>query len=301
MDKSRVVLVRKKDKTALSELEQVAPLQTMVEQGLLELTGSSDVASAWSKYFQPADTIGVKVNCIGGRNMCTHPQLAEAAARSLGAIRIVPKQIVIWERSIRELNKCGYLLNWDNPQRFQCLATDTKGVDYERDLAVFGSIGSRFSRILTTLVSAQINMPVLKDHGLCGLTAALKNTFGAIHNPNKYHDDHCDPFIADVNAVPLVRKKNRLVICDALRVQYNGGPAFKAQWTEDLGGILLAEDPVALDVVGVMLVDRIRRKYGMAPIEKDGGLPGYLKTAGDREHGLGRCEWDAIEFRETFV
>jgi uncharacterized protein (DUF362 family) len=212
-----------------------------------------------------------------------------------------PKQIFIWDRSARELDTCGYSLNWNNPQQFQCVSTDTNGADYEKDLTIFASIGSRYSRIVTSLVSAQINMPVLKDHGLCGLTAALKNTFGAIHNPNKYHDDHCDPFIADVNAVPLIRKKNRLVICDAIRVQYNGGPAFKAQWAEDFGGILLSEDPVALDTVAVMLLDRIRKKHGMSSIEKDGGIPGYIRTAGDKEHGLGTCEWDAIDLREKLV
>jgi uncharacterized protein (DUF362 family) len=300
-ERSKVVLVRKKNPVPLAELEQLTVLRAMVEKGLLELTGAPDVATAWSRYFHPRDTIGIKVNCLGGPNMCTHPRLAEAAAYSLGNIHIRPEQVFIWDRSTRELARCGFSLNSRNPGQIQCLGTDTSGVDYERDLTIFGSIGSRYSTILTRMVTAQINMPILKDHGLCSLTGALKNVFGALHNPNKYHDDRCDPFIADANAVPFVRNKNKLVICDALRVQYNGGPAFKSRWTEAVGGILLSEDPVALDAVGVMLLDRVRKGHGMSTLEKEGALPGYIKTAGDRDHALGRYARESIEFQERLI
>ncbi len=183
---SRVIVVSLgKDHLVQDLTRDTRLLRTMVEQGLCELIGASEPKSAWMHFFTPSDTIGLKVNCLGGPSMCTHPALVEAVAQSLSTHIVTPKQIYIWDRCARELNRCGYSLNWKDPSRFQCAATDIKGVDYERELSIFGSVGSRLSRIITTFVSAQINMPILKDHGLCGLTGALKNMFGAIHNPNK--------------------------------------------------------------------------------------------------------------------
>jgi len=299
--KSRVVRISAPTSQVVELLKSPEALQKMLETGLLLLTGAGKTGSAWARYFSRSDTIGFKVNCLGGRNMCTRPALAEAAAKSLISTGPVPHQIIIWDRSNRELKACGYRLNIRRNGSVRCFGTDQKGVGYDRDLTVEGTIGSRFSTIITRHCSAMLNMPVLKDHGLCGLTASLKNTFGMLHNPNKYHEDHCNPFIADANAVPFVRKKNRLVICDALTVQYKGGPGYHAQWAKPLASILLAEDPVALDTVGTGILDRIRRNRGMPPLEKGGALPAYLKTAADPEHRLGHCSREDIELIEKEV
>lgn len=299
--KSRVVWI--KGTASPSDWRAPAPeiLRQMIETGLALLTGEKDPASAWSRYYNRKDTVGIKVNCLGGRNMCTHPGLASAAAKSLQSMGLAPHRIIVWDRSSRELNRCGFHLNRRENGKYRCLGTDERSVGYEQDLTVQGSVGSRFSTLITRHCSAMINMPVLKDHGLCGLTSAMKNTFGALHNPNKYHEDRCNPYIADANAVPFVRKKNRLVICDAIHVQYKGGPAYHPQWVEVLGSILLAEDPVAIDSVCAELLNRIRARHGIDPIEKDGGIPTYLETAADPEHGLGRCRSGEIELIEKTV
>jgi hypothetical protein len=44
---------------------------------------------------------------------------------------------------------------------------------------------------------------------------ALKNMYGVIHNPNKYHPNGCNPYIADLNMLPEIRTRMRLTICDA--------------------------------------------------------------------------------------
>ena len=90
--------------------------------------------------------------------------------------------------------------------------------------------------ILAEKCTAIINVPVLKDHDLAGVTMAMKNFYGAIHNPNKYHDNNCNPYIAELNTSPIIKDKTRLIVCDALLAQYNGGPAFKPQYTWNYGG-----------------------------------------------------------------
>jgi len=299
--KSRVILVRASAPPDFPLETSTGALKRMLETGLLLLTGCNDPGSAWARYFSKRDTIGIKVNCLGGRNMCTRPALARAAADSLASLGTAPQQVIVWDRSDRELNRCGFPLTMKGNETFRCFGTDHQGVGYERDLTVQGSVGSRFSTLITRHCTAMINMPVLKDHGLCGVTAALKNTFGTLHNPNKYHEDRCNPFVADANAVPFVRRKNRLVICDALTVQYKGGPAYHRKWVEPLRSILLSEDPVAMDSIGAGILDRIRREQGLPPLEEDGGLPAYLTTAADASHRLGRCRPEEIELLEREV
>ena len=301
-DKSRVVWVKTSALSPGEGLENATgTLQKMIEIGMLELTGAPDLATAWSRYFHPTDIVGIKVNCLGGPNMRTHPSLAQAAVNSLQALGVAPHQAIVWDRSSRELDRCGFSVNKGKGSAYRCFGTDERGVGYEKELTVNGSVGSLYSTLLTQHCTAMINMPVLKDHGLCGLTASLKNIFGALHNPNKYHEDRCNPFVADAYSVPAVRKKHRLVVCDALRVQYKGGPSFHPQWTEPLGSILLAEDPVAMDSVCAGILDRLRSRNGLPPIEPDGGVPAYLKTAADSEHRLGRYRLEEIDLKEKVL
>jgi uncharacterized protein (DUF362 family) len=297
-EKSKVVWVKTNARSPEKLQYATTILRRMVEAGLQELAGSSDLAEAWSRYFRRTDIVGIKVNCLGGRDMCTRPALARATVDSLEAIGLAPHHAVVWDRSSRELDHCGFSLNRGQKGTYRCLGTDEQGVGYEKELTVNGSVGSLYSTLLTRHCTAMINMPVLKDHGLCGLTASLKNVFGALHNPNKYHEDRCNPFVADAYSVPFVRKKHRLVICDALLVQYKGGPSFHPQWTEALGSILVAEDPVALDSVCATILNQIRSRQGMSPIETDGGIPAYIKTAADSKHGLGRYRTEEIDLKE---
>jgi len=299
--KSRVVLVRAAPSPGVSLESSPRHLRRMLEAGLGLLTGLDDPAASWARFFGKRDTIGIKVNCLGGRGMCTRPALARAAAESLQALGIRPDQVIVWDRSDRELSRCGFPVSMKGNGAFRCFGTDHAGVGYEQDLTVQESIGSRFSTLITRHCTAMINMPVLKDHGLCGVTGALKNTFGTLHNPNKYHEDRCDPFVADANCVPFVRQKNRLVVCDALTVQYKGGPAFHEQWAEPLGALLLSSDPVALDSVGAGILDRIRREKGLPPLEQDGGLPAYIRTAGDPARRLGRFRAEEIDFVDRVI
>jgi uncharacterized protein (DUF362 family) len=299
--RSKVVWVRAEAPSPEGLLNSTGVLRKMVEAGLKELTGSADPAAAWSRYVRPTDIVGIKVNCLGGPDMCTRPALAQATVNSLQALPLPPNRALVWDRSSRELNRCGFSLNKKQKGAYLCFGTDEDGLGYEKELTENGSVGSLYSTLLTRHCTAMINMPVLKDHGLCGLTASLKNIFGALHNPNKYHEDRCNPFIADAYAVPSVRMKHRLVICDALLVQYKGGPSFHPRWAEPLGSILLAEDPVALDSVCAGILDRLRTMNGLPPIEEGGGVPAYIQTAADSEHRLGRYKTEEIDLREKVL
>jgi uncharacterized protein (DUF362 family) len=142
---------------------------------------------------------------------------------------------------------------------------------------------------------------VLKDHSLAGLAGGMKNYYGAIHNPNKYHDNRCNPHVADINALPAIREKNRLTIMDCLNVQYHGGPAYNPGFLERYGGLILGSDPVAVDFVALSVLEKIRSAHGRPPLAREGREPAWIQTAAKKEYGLGNASWDRIELIEKIV
>lgn len=300
MAKSRIVVIRSPGVIGSSGEVDREVLGDLVDQGLRLLTLESTLEDALRHYFAPKDKIGLKVNCLAGPMASTHPELALVISGFLKTVEIRPRNILIWDRSSYELKEVGFPVNVDR-DNVLCFGTDAQGVGYSQELVDYRSVGSLVSRIMEQITNAQINLPVLKDHSLSGVTCSLKNWFGAIHNPNKYHEEGCDPFIADLNAIPLIRKQQKLVICDALRVQYNGGPSYHSGWAENFGGVILGEDPVAVDFVGYQIIDQIRAKYGMQSLEKTGRRPKHIFTAADKEHLLGKARPEEIEVVEKAV
>jgi hypothetical protein len=111
--------------------------------------------------------------------------------------------------------------------------------------------------------------------------------YGVIHNPNKYHPNGCDPYIADLNMLPEIRTKMRLNICDATTVLYEGGPAYKPEHSWQRNSLIVSQDPVALDYTGWQIIERKRMEMGLKSLEADGRAPHYIATAADAEHRLG--------------
>ncbi|HID10336.1 MAG TPA: DUF362 domain-containing protein [Candidatus Latescibacteria bacterium] len=283
--KSRVVVAVGKGK-----LEQEA-VGLLLDRGI-EALFRAKPRDVWPELVGPGDVVGLKVNCLAGRGMSTREKLVRALAHRLTSAGVKLRNIVVWDRANRDLRKAGYRIS-RGVNEIQCYGTDEVG--YYPALIQHRSIGSLFSRVLVERCTKVINLPVLKDHGICGVTLGLKNFFGAIHNPNKYHDNVGDPFIADLNAVPFIRGKNVLTVVDGLVAQYEGGPPYMPQWTWPFGALLLSVDPVALDYVGWQIIERKRAEKGLPSLEEAGRKPQYILTAADPEHHLGTADPDLIE------
>jgi len=300
LKRSKVVVVKSPKVISKSGGVNYDLLSQMVKKGLCKLTSESKAEDALRHFLSPQDQIGLKVNCLAGKMASTHPEVALTCADLLKDSGVKTKNIIIWDRSESELKEVGFPLNF-NGDDFRCFGTDSKGVGYSYDLINYKSIGSLLSRVLDQYTNVQLNVPVLKDHNLSGVTCALKNFFGAIHNPNKYHDNGCDPFIADLNTLPQVKNQQRLVICDALRVQYNGGPSYHPQWAEHFGGIIVSDDPVAVDFVGYQIIDKIRGEHKLPSLEKAGRKPKHIFTSADSKHNLGRAKSEQIDLVEMIL
>jgi uncharacterized protein (DUF362 family) len=267
-------------------------LQNLLDRAMQSFFDRDTLLEAWRQLVRPGEVVGLKVNCLAGRGASTSALLVEAICERLQQAGIAAENIIVWDRLNSDLESAGFRISTGG-RRVRCSGNDNSG--YEDDLAIYGSVGSRVARTLTRSCDAVINLPVLKDHGIAGITMALKNVFGAIHNPNKYHSNAGDPYIADVNMLAPIRQKVRLTICDATTAQYEGGPSFMPQWTWPYNGLLVSRDPVALDYTGWQIIERKRAEKGMKSLEALGRAPAYIATAADARHRLGTNDPELIE------
>jgi uncharacterized protein (DUF362 family) len=298
MSKSRVVIVRSANAWTAAGEPDPAVAGRMIERGFVLLGGGGTAAATAASLFRPDDRIGIKINTIGGRAISTRPEVSLALAGWLAKSGVPEKNLFIWDRTTRELREAGYAPAAGR-SGVRIFGTDTDGVGYGADLVSHLNVGSLFSKILTELTTASVSLAILKDHGLAGVTGGLKNYFGAIHNPNKYHDSRCDPYVAEVFDAPPVKSKHRLTILDALVVQFHKGPSYHPRWAGKYGGLVFSLDPVAADAAGWALIERLRDGAGLPSLEAEGRAPAYLKTA--ERMGLGRADPAAIETIEETV
>jgi uncharacterized protein (DUF362 family) len=104
-----------------------------------------------------------------------------------------------------------------------------------------------------------ISLPVLKSHGICSLTEALKNQLGflSVAEKRRLHwkrDVH--RVIAELNEVV----KPNLYIVDAVQTLINTNEVRHGGQPKTLGYMLAGTDPVSLDALGLKLLKEVEPK-----------------------------------------
>jgi uncharacterized protein (DUF362 family) len=288
-DLSRVVIIRNQAVQAKDGMINKSVVSQMINQGILKLTGKKTTTDAWKIYFKSTDIVGIKVNCIAGKNMSTRPELVDEIIIGLKSAGVKEDNIIIWDRTTHELKGVGYSINKDGAG-VKCYGTDG---NYDEKPTQQGTFNGKLSRILSEKITALINVPVLKDHGCCGMTLAMKNHYGSIHNPGEYHSNNCDPYCADLNAIPEIKNKTRLIIGDAIRPLANGGPGDRPRYRWNYNGLLFSTDPVAIDYQGWQIIETQRKEFGLPTLTEQGRPPKYIATAG--KQGMGTDNPNQIE------
>lgn len=241
----------------------------------------------WPQLVRPDDTVAIKINGLAAGRLSPRPELVEAIARALIAAGVAPGRIIVWDRTSREVEGSGFPLQTaDGAVRHY--GTDALRDGYGRDLETSGSVGSLVTRILREYATVLVNVGVLKDHDLCGVSAGMKNLYGAIHNPNRYHANGCDPFVAEVAALPSIRARLALTVIDGAIAQAEAGPAFAPAWIWPCDALLAACDPVACDRAAWGLIEARRGELGLPSLAEAGRAPRWIETGA--RLGLGRAE-----------
>ncbi len=282
--KSKVVVAR--DAALRNSSGSVDPnrMLALLDRAMQSYFGTKDPLAPWKKLVSPGQVVGLKVNTIAGRGLSTNTLLVEAIADRLQKVGIKPYDIIIWDRTSRELQRAGFTLSKE-PGKIRCMGTDEVG--YESQPESFGSVKCPMSKILTQMCNVVINVPILKDHGGAGITLSMKNMYGVIQNPNECHANGCNPAVADINMMPSIKNKVQFTIADLTTCGFDGGPSFRPglNWNHD--GIMVSGDRVAIDHIGYQIVDRKRVEKGLKNLQDTGRPPRYIATAADDQHKLG--------------
>jgi len=142
--------------------------------------------------------------------------------------------------------------------------------------------------------TALINVRPLRTHHWSGVGTLLKNYITFSRTPWAYHDDSCAD-LAKLWSLPEVAGKTRLNILVVLTPLFHGvGPHhFNPEYTWRYCGLLVGEDPVAVDATGVRILVAKRKEY----FKEDRPLnpPPKSVYAADTRHHLGTADPEKIE------
>jgi hypothetical protein len=135
---------------------------------------------------------------------------------------------------------------------------------------------SHYARLVTSICTKIINVPVLTDNSAIGINGCLGSlAMGMVDNNRRFENDptYGDPAICEILDKNFIRHKVVVHILDALISQYAGGPRFDPQFTKSIGAIYVSRDPVAIDSLVLKRLELWRAA------DKDGRIDPIGKTA----------------------
>jgi uncharacterized protein (DUF362 family) len=294
--KSKVVVARDPALHDASGQLDEKRVQALLDRAIASYTGRDKPVEAWKRIVPVGKVIGLKVNGLGGKGISTHAALVLAICERLQEAGVKPGEIIVWERDARSIQACGLTVNTD-PSRIRVFGNDVAG--YEDEPVAFGTISVKLAKILTRECAMVINLPILKDHELAGVTFSMKNMYGVVQRPFELHANGCNPAVADLNCIPAIREKVRFTIGDAMTSVYEGGPGFHPERLWQPNALIVGEDRVAIDQIAWHMIARKRAEAGVPTLEEAGRPPHYIATAADQAHRLGTNDPARIHLMEV--
>lgn len=284
----------------------------MVDSVVMTVAGKPDIAAAWRVFVDPKDRVGIKVSTSGAPASSTHAAVISAVAAGLVASGVDAKNIVIWDRLSRHVQRAGY----DSLARtYRVVSTEGEGYDKGTKIvsAVMGKLiiddvmfaekpgeqTSSTSHVSAVLagVDKVVHVPALADSIYAGVQGAFSgmvldnlDNWRRLARPPHYGD----PYLPEIYSDPRIGGKVVLTILDALRPQYVGGPFPGPEFSVNYGAVFASRDPVALDATGLRLIDDFRKDAGLGLLAEKVKWPESAES-----FGLGRAAEDKIELVRT--
>lgn len=142
--------------------------------------------------------------------------------------------------------------------------------------------------------TALINARPARTHHWSGMGTCIKNYIMFVPWPSQYHGDSCAD-LAKIWYLPRVKGKTRLNVLVMLTPLFHGiGPHhYSRKYVWEYKGLLVSQDPVAVDATGVRILQAKRREF----FGKERPLQPPVKHIflADTKHNLGVSHPDLIE------
>lgn len=123
-------------------------------------------------------------------------------------------------------------------------------------------INDRQAHAVLAPCTALINVRPVRTHWWSGIGGCIKNYITFVTNPSSYHADACSA-LGSIWHLPIVKGKTRLNILLALTPLFHGrGPHhYNPHYVWQYKGIFISYDPVAIDAMGLKLIQAKRLRY----------------------------------------
>lgn len=298
----------KGDFTSFMQPNQLWPkpevAKALLEKALMEFTGANNLTAAMGRFISRDDVVAIKVNGIAGQKgtytMATNYEVILPVVEAVLALGVPASKVTVYEQFPDFL--AGTRVNVRKWQLPAGVATGThNNRDHSMpDIKIYQGIKTKYARLFTE-ATAVINITMIKDHSISGYTGALKNiTHGNVNNPHEHHANQASPQIAMLYNHPIVTSRVRLHITDAFKIMYDKGPLDKDPKTRiPHGALYVCTDPIAMDTLGVKIVNDERRARKLPSLKDAGREPRYIQTGA--ELGLGVHDLNQIRLQSSEV
>jgi hypothetical protein len=289
-------------------------VDTMIERGLVELTGAATMADAWRALlpaYQPGEKIAIKVNFNNARACdSTAPDIdaliepVNAVAKGLIQMGVEAEDICVYDaiRALPARFTGGDLYGVRFFDDYEGLVCQTEaGFSYVPESRITfhppDGITMPEEHVTNVLMGAAylINMPIMKgSHILCGVTLGFKNHLGTIDDPEGLHETidvqrqppgyrtDYNPLV-DLMLSPLIGGKTVLTIGDGLFAakKWTDPPVPWQTFGDEVPkSLFFARDPVAVDCV---MHDLVVAEPGTSVRD---GANNYLRLAAEADLGV---------------
>ena len=276
--------------------------------------------------------VGLKVYAESGAGLCTPPDLTRGLLDALERRGIGRERVLIVGMAEARLREAGYLpplsaggdgfagarvvaldtagiwepeWYYDSPlptsdesplhETVEALEGDTMRLETTKDRRSFLPIPLMFE------VDFWINLPVCSDHPVVGVNAALVNItlLNASNTQRFFRSPASAPAaIAEMAAIPELRRGLVFHLLSLERYQYIGGPIFNSLYTQSEPLVWLSDNPVMLDALMRERIDRGRERTGFRGLPEDLRLIPYAEQMGLGSGDTARIEWaDVLDER----
>jgi uncharacterized protein (DUF362 family) len=249
-------------------------IHQMLDRALRELTGAQDTREAWSRFIEPKDVVGIKINPSGAPACCSSPEIIREIVAGVQSVGVPLQDIHVYDRYAYEIDIGSY-------QALVPLGVRVTGVEERKldrsgydsniycEANFFGEWETRsyMASIVSSGLTKIINVPTMKDHSAAGVTGCLKNLgYGTFNNVDRSHRrpfSFTDPLIGVMCSVEPLRSKAVLHIMDGMRMLWHGGPLSQnSKFIFPAGILMVGTDPVAMDTIELEQIEAKRRKEG---------------------------------------
>ena len=279
---ARVLFVE--DSAATREFKpQPEIVRAMVNRGILQFTGKTNLALAWRTVVSTQDVVGLKVFSTPGADSGTRPSVVAAVIEGLLAAGLPPKKIIIWDKQMNHLRDAGFV---DLAKRYKVRVAASASAGYDEKVfyesSIIGNLvwgdlefgkdkgknkdpklgrKSFVTKVVTREITRIISLAPLLNHYESGVSGHLCSVaLGSVENTVRFEAraDRLATAVPDIFNLPELGDRVVLNITDALIGQYQGEQSSLFQYATAVNQLWFSKDPVALDVVAVHELERER-------------------------------------------